>query len=141
MREHINETVVNERLSAFLATVFAFLAVTLAAVGLYGVLAFMVTWRTREIGVRLALGAGARSVEWLVLREVLVLAGLGLLLGLPAAAALASVMESLLFGVTPYDPLIFTGATLVLLAAALMAGYWPARRASRVDPMTALRYD
>lgn len=141
MREQINETVANERLSAFLATVFALLAVTLAAVGLYGVLAFMVTSRTREIGVRLALGAGSGSVQWLVLKEVLALAGLGLLLGLPAAMLLARVMESLLFGVTPYDPYVFTGATLVLLAAAFLAGYWPARRASRVDPMTALRYD
>lgn len=141
LREQINETIVNERLSAFLSLVFALLAVTLAAVGLYGVLAFLVARRTREIGVRLALGAGARNVEWLVLREVLLLAGAGLAVGLPVAWALAKVMKSLLYGLEPGDPLVFGGAMALLAASAFVAGYWPARRASRIDPMVALRYD
>ena len=141
MREQINETVVNERMSAFLSAVFALLAVVLAAVGLYGVLAFMVTSRTREIGIRIALGAEPRRVEWMVLREVLLLAGLSLAAGLPAAFALAQVMKSLLFGVSVNDPLVFAGATALLLTAALAAGYWPARRASRISPLRALRYD
>ena len=141
MREQINETIYNERLSAFLSVVFALLAVTLAAIGLYGVLAFLVTCRTREIGIRLALGAGQARVEWMVLREVLLLAGAGLVAGLPAAWALARVMRSLLFGLEPGDPLVFASAALLLLGTALFAGYWPARQAARVDPMRALRYD
>jgi predicted permease len=141
MREQINETAYNERLSAFLSAVFALLAVVLAAVGLYGVLAFMVTCRTREIGIRIALGAESRRVEWLVLREVLVLVGIGLAAGLPAAFALARVMKSLLYGLEPSDPAVFAGATALLVMAALAAGYWPARRAARVSPITALRYD
>jgi len=141
MREQINETIVNERLSAVLSLAFALLAVALAAIGLYGVLAFMVTRRTREIGVRLALGARPREVEWLVLREVMLLAGVGLAIGLPVAWGLARAMRSLLYGLEPSDPLVFAGAALLLLLCAFAAGYWPARRASHIDPMVALRYD
>ncbi|MBY0508077.1 MAG: ABC transporter permease [Bryobacteraceae bacterium] len=141
LRETINETIIYERLSAVLSLTFALLAVALAAIGLYGVLAFLVTRRTREIGVRLALGAGPREVRWLVMREVLLLAGLGMLTGLPAAWALGRAMRSMLYGLQPSDPVVFVGAAVFLFACAAAAGYWPAHRAARIDPMVALRYD
>jgi predicted permease len=130
-----------ERLSAALSSAFGGLATVLAAIGIYGVMAFLVARRTREIGIRMALGASAGNVVWMVMREVLVLAGAGVAIGLPIALLVTRLLESQLYGIAPHDPAIAIGAILGLLAVAALSGYLPARRATRVDPTTALRYE
>jgi predicted permease len=137
--EQIHDNLFLDRLIGTVATAFAGLATLLAAVGLYAVLAYSVAQRTREIGVRMALGADAGRVRGLVLRQVGLLTLTGGLIGLGAAVALARAARSLLFGVTGHDPLALGGAALALAAVAFGAGYLPARRASRVDPMASLR--
>jgi ABC-type antimicrobial peptide transport system permease subunit len=129
----------NERLVAQLSSILGLLATLLAAIGLYGVIAFSVARRTREIGLRIALGAGRTQIHWLVLQEVLTLIGAGAALGLVAALAVTRLTQKLLFGVAPNDPATLTGVVLLMGATALLAGYLPARRATRVDPMVALR--
>ena len=124
-----------------LASTFGALATLLAALGLYGVVAYNVTRRTPEMGVRMAFGAMPRDVLKLVMREVGLLVLGGAIIGVPAALALARYVESQLFGVKGNDPLIFTAATAALALVALLAGYIPARRAARIDPMKALRYE
>ena len=126
---------------AVLSAAFGLLATLLAAIGLYGVMSYAVTMRTREIGLRVALGADRRAVLMLVLREVAVLAALGIAIGLPGGYGLGKVVESQLFGLNARDPLTFAVATLALVATAFVAGLIPAMRAARVDPMTALRYE
>jgi len=118
---------------------FAGAALLLAAIGLYGVMAFAVTQRTREIGVRIALGAQRRDVLRMVMRRGLLLTGAGLVIGLAAALALGRFVGSLLYGVTPADPLTLVTVALVLTGVASVAAYLPARRAARVQPMVALR--
>jgi ABC-type antimicrobial peptide transport system permease subunit len=122
-----------------LSAAFGVVATLLAALGLYGVLAYSVSRRTREIGIRIALGAERRTVLWLVLREVAVITGVGIALAVPAAIALSQVVSSQLFGVSPTDPGMLALAAFVLSAVALMAGWLPARRAARVQPILALR--
>ncbi|HWN37261.1 MAG TPA: FtsX-like permease family protein, partial [Gammaproteobacteria bacterium] len=122
-----------------LAGVLATVATLLAAIGLYGVLSYMVAQRTREIGLRLALGAEAAGVRRMVMRQVAWMVVVGVPAGLGAALALGELASSLLFGLEPSDPLAVTGAAAVLAATVLGASYWPARRASRVDPVVALR--
>ena len=131
----------NERMIASLSTVFGFLATLLAVIGLYGVMAYTVAQRTREIGIRMALGAETGRVLWLVMREVLVLVAIGVGVGVPAALALIRVVKSQLYGVSAHDMTTLMIATLSLVLVACAAGYVPALRASRVDPMRALRYE
>ncbi len=135
------ESLVTERLVSSLSSAFGFLATLLAAIGLYGVMAYMVAQRTREIGVRMALGAAQRDVVWLVMREVLLLAGIGIAVGLPAAWGLARFVKSELYGIAPTDPWIMALATIGIAAVAMLSGYLPARRATRIDPMLALRFE
>jgi len=141
MDQRVTDSLLIERLIAGLSAAFGLLATLLASVGLYGVMAFNVARRTREIGIRMALGAFGSDVVWLVLREALLLAGIGLMVGLPAALGLARYARSQLFGVHFADPLTLGLAVLSLGLAAALAGFIPARRASRVDPIRALRYE
>jgi len=137
----VDATIVQERVLALLAAAFAVLALGLAIVGLYGVVAYGVTERLPEIGVRLALGAGRAQVLGLVLADGARLVGIGVALGVPAAWAATRWVKALLFGVTPADPVTAAGAVATLAAAALVAAWLPARRAARTDPLVALRHD
>ena len=139
MQERVEETWATPRLMSFLLVCFAALALTLAAVGLYGVMAYHGLHRIREIGVRLALGALPSQIRTMILARGMRLLGSGLLLGFLGAFAVARVIRSLLFGVSASDPLIYAAVTLVLAGAALLACWLPARRASRVDPIVTLR--
>jgi putative ABC transport system permease protein len=133
------ESVASPRLLMVLVMLFAAVALVLAATGTYGVLSYSVQQRTREIGIRMALGAQVGQVLRMILSQGAILAGLGLLLGTLGALALQKVLASLLFNVAPTDPLIF-GLVLALLAlVSFLACWWPARRAARVDPLVALR--
>ena len=141
MDAQLDQSLLNDRLVATLSAAFGVLATLLAVIGLYGVMAFTVTRRTREIGVRMALGAVQGDVVWLVMREVLMLVGTGIVLGLAGAWALGRLVSSQLYGVTANDPATIAGAAVLLAAVALVAGYVPARRATRVNPVLALRYE
>jgi ABC-type antimicrobial peptide transport system permease subunit len=135
----MDAALMRERLLALISTVFGALAALLAAIGLYGVIAYSVSRRTREIGVRLALGARPHRVLRLVLRETFGLAVVGILCGLPVALAATRVLAGFLFGVKRDDPFVFTASIALLVSAAAIAGSIPARRAARVDPVDALR--
>jgi len=137
--QQISESLLTQRLIVIFSAAFAGLAALLAAIGIYGVLAFSVTQRRQEIGVRMALGADPSSVRRLVLGEVLRFLAIGAAIGLPVAWALGRIVESLLFGVKATDAAVFAGGAALMCAVALVAGYLPARRASRVDPLDALR--
>jgi predicted permease len=141
MRAQIGESLFVERVVAGLSAAFGLLATLLATVGLYGIMSYAVTLRTREIGVRMALGADSRAVLLMVMKEVSLLALIGVAVGLPGGYGLGRLVESQLFGLTARDPITFVVATAALLQAAFLAGYVPAVRATRVDPMAALRYE
>ena len=141
LEHQIDQSLLNNRLIATLSTAFGVLATLLAVIGLYGVMAYTVARRTREIGVRMALGALPASVIWLVMREVLMLVGSGIALGLIAAFGASRLVTSQLYGITPNDPITIAGAAAILAIVALLAGYIPARRATRVNPTLALRYE
>jgi putative ABC transport system permease protein len=141
MSQRVSQSEAQPRFNAALLGIFAALGILLAAVGTYGVLAFLVVQRTQEIGVRIALGAHPRDVMTLILAQGAKLALAGLTLGVAGAFALTRSMKALLFGVTPADPLIFAGVAIFLVIVALVACYLPARRAMKVDPMIALRYE
>jgi ABC-type antimicrobial peptide transport system permease subunit len=131
----------NDRLMSLLSASFAGLATVLAAIGLYGVLAFNVAKRKRELGLRLALGASPRGLRVLVLKEVAVMAAIGAAIGLPAALVVGRVAQAQLYGISGFDPLSVAAAVAVLAAVLVVAAYVPARQASSVAPMEALRSD
>jgi ABC-type antimicrobial peptide transport system permease subunit len=137
----LEESLITERLVATLSAGFGMLATLLASIGLYGVMAYIVAQRTREIGVRIALGAVARDVIMLVMRDVFILTGIGIAIGLPAAWGLTRMVRSQLYGIQPNDAMTIAAATLGIAFVALLAGYVPALRATRVDPMRALRWE
>jgi ABC-type antimicrobial peptide transport system permease subunit len=120
---------------------FSVLAVALSAIGLYGVMTYSVVRRTNEIGVRIALGAGTGEVLWLVLRQSLILLGIGVALGVPLTLAASRAIQAGLFGLSPWDPSTLIGAVALIATVTLIAGYFPARRATRIDPIVALRYE
>ena len=129
------------RMGAALLGLFGLLSLVLAAVGVYGVMSYSVTQRTQEFGIRMALGAEANNILRLVVTEGIWLAGIGLAIGLGIAALVSRLLAGLLFGVKPGDPMTFFGVSLLLAVVALLACFIPARRATRVDPLVALRYE
>jgi ABC-type antimicrobial peptide transport system permease subunit len=137
----LDETLLTDRLIASLSAGFGLLATLLASIGLYGVMAFVVARRKKELGIRLALGAQPTLVIWLVMREVLLLLAIGLAVGLPAALALGRFVSTQLYGIEPHDPVIATWTIVLLTVVSAAAGLIPARRASRIDPILALRYE
>jgi putative ABC transport system permease protein len=141
MDELMTEAVAPPRFRTVLVSMFAFVGLLLAAIGIYGVMAYAVTERTHELGVRIALGADRLDVLRMVLGEAMSLAAAGVVLGLAGAFAATRLIQSLLFGVTATDTATFAGIAALLVATALVASYLPARRAMRVDPMVALRYE
>jgi predicted permease len=140
-RTLVDDSILTERLIARLSTFFGALAALLAAIGLYGVMSYTVARRTSEIGVRMALGARQWSIARMILREILVLVAIGSVVGAAAALGLARFVESLMFGLRPRDPATVAAAVALLLLIGLAAGYLPARRAARIDPLVALRTD
>jgi ABC-type antimicrobial peptide transport system permease subunit len=141
LNEQIDRRLITERLLAELAAFFGAVALFMAAIGLYGVMSYSMLRRTREIGIRMALGASATSVLRMVLAETFGMVAIGAAVGLPCSLALGRLIASRLYGLTPADPSAIATATLIISTAAVLAGYLPARRASRIDPMVSLRYD
>jgi predicted permease len=141
LEAQLDETLMRDRLIALLSAGFGLLATLLASIGLYGVMAFVVARRRKELGIRLALGAQPGSVIWMVMREVLVLLTIGLAIGIPAAMALGRYVATQLYGIQPYDPTIAIWTMVLLSVVSAVAGLIPARRASRIDPILALRYE
>ena len=141
MEAHVRENVFMDRMISTLSAAFAVLATLLAAVGLYGVLAYAVAQRTREIGLRMALGAAGPTVRGMVLKQVGLMVLVGGVVGIGAALALGRGAQSLLYEMEGHDPMVVALAAVLLSGVALGAGYLPALRASRVDPMQALRYE
>jgi predicted permease len=141
MAADIDQTINQEIVFARLCSAFAILALLIACVGIYGTMAYAVARRTSEIGIRIALGAPRGAVIWTVLREVCVLAAIGLAIGVPIALGASRLIESFLFQMQPNDPGAVAAAATILLSAALVAAYGPARRASRIGPMVALRHE
>ena len=139
MEVQVDESLFAERMVAALSVAFGALATLLAAIGLYGVMSYAVTRRTREIGIRMALGAERGRVMWLVLKEVAAMAAAGIAGGLVVALWLTRQVQSQLFGLAPNDPATLAGATLLLALIAIAAGYLPARRATTIDPILSLR--
>jgi putative ABC transport system permease protein len=137
----ISESVAPRRLNMLLLGIFAGLALVLAAVGIYGVISYSVSQRTREIGIRMALGASHSSVVRLVVGEGMILASIGVVIGVVASFFLTRLMSTLLFGVSTTDPITFVAIALLLTGVSTVASLVPARRATRVDPMVALRYE
>jgi predicted permease len=135
----VNRTLSPERLVSWLSMGFGIVAILLTSVGLYGILAYHVVRKTREFGIRMALGAGRLTIQRMVMKEVLVLVSLGLMVGLAAAVSFAHLVATLLFGVQPRDTTTFAAATMILVLVTIAAGYVPTRRATRVEPVTALR--
>jgi predicted permease len=141
MEQRVAESLARRRFSTLLLGLFAGFALALAAIGIYGVMAYLVSQGTREIGIRMALGASQRGILRLVVKQGLALASCGVGLGLVLAVAFSRLVSSQLFGVQSTDPLTFAAIALLLLMVAVLASYIPARRAARIDPMISLRYE
>ena len=141
MPDIIEASLSQPRFGAFLLGLFAAMAMVLAATGIFGVISYSVSCRTNEIGIRMALGASSGRILWAVLRETLVLTVAGLAVGLPCALAASRLLGHMLFGVSAHDPATLVAVAFALAAVAALAGYVPARRAMRVDPLVALRYE
>jgi ABC-type antimicrobial peptide transport system permease subunit len=141
MDEVVSRSTSRQRFNMWLMTVFGVSALLLAAIGIYGLMAYSVEQRTQEIGIRLALGANTAQVKNMVVWQGMLLAIVGVVVGIASAFALARFVQALLFGVTTKDPLVFVGVPLLLALVAFIAVWLPARRASRVDPIVALRYE
>jgi len=136
-----NRSIIMERLSSTLCGSLAMLAVILACIGLYGLLAYYVVRRTSEIGIRMALGARPQDVAWPILRQAILLAAIGVAIAMPVALVLSRAMRSVVYGIEPYDPVTMIGAAVLMIAVAALAAWIPARRAAKVDPIEALRYE
>jgi len=141
MEQNMATTVAQPRFRAWLIGIFAMLALVLSGVGVYGVMSYTVTQRTSEIGVRVTMGAQPGDVFRIIVGEAFRLALLGVGIGLVAALALTRLLRSFLFGISAYDPLTFVGVSVLLTTVAIAASYFPARRATQVDPLVALRYE
>jgi putative ABC transport system permease protein len=141
MEQLLAKSVAQRRFNTGMIEIFAILALVLAVVGIHGVLAYSVTQRTQEIGIRMALGADRDQVLRVILGQALGMVGIGLAVGIVASLGLTRLISSLLFGVSPVDPRIYIGMSLLLATVAMVASYLPARRATRVDPLVALRYE
>ncbi len=141
LNEQIGESMAREVLVSRLSTFFSLLALSLACIGLYGVMSYNVVRRANEIGVRMALGAERNAVLWLVLRETLLLLAVGIAVGIPATLAATRFVQSQLFGVRAFEPIVIGVATAAIVFVTAIAGYLPARRATEVDPVVALRYE
>jgi predicted permease len=141
LTEQLERTLIQERLLAALGSAFGVLALVLAAVGLYGLLAYTVSRATSEIGIRMALGAQRGEVVWMIMRGALRLAAMGVAVGVPAGWAASRLVASTLFGLRPGDPATLAGAAVLLAATAMAAAWLPARKAAKVDPMVALRWE
>ena len=139
--EQVARTITHQRLVAQLSAFFGLLAVFLSCIGIYGLMSYVVSRRTNEIGIRMALGAARFDVSWLVMREIVVLVVAGLAIGIPITLAATRLVANMLYGIHGIDSISIAGAVLLLLLVAVCAGYLPARRASKVDPMVALRYE
>jgi ABC-type antimicrobial peptide transport system permease subunit len=141
LRIQTDESLRQERLLAQLVSFFGLLGLALSCVGLYGIMAHAVVRRTNEIGIRMALGAERRDIVWMVLKESMLLVSAGLIIGVPAAWGAAHLISSQLFGLNPGDPVTLSLAVVLLTLVGALAGYLPARKASRVDPLVELRYE
>jgi ABC-type antimicrobial peptide transport system permease subunit len=139
--EQLDHLIDQQRLVSQLSGFFSLLALSLCAIGLYGVMTYNVVRRTNEIGVRMALGAATGEVLWLILKESLILLGVGIVIGVPATLAAGRAIQAGLFGLSPYDLATMLAAIGVIVAVTLAAAYFPARRATRIDPIVALRYE
>ena len=141
MEQRLSKAVSQPRFRTTLIALFAVVALILACIGIYGVISYSVSQRTHEIGIRMALGAQTGDVLRMVIKQSIALAAIGVALGLAASYALTSLMSTLLFGVKPTDPPIFISTAVLLATTALVASYLPARRATKIDPLVALRYE
>jgi ABC-type antimicrobial peptide transport system permease subunit len=136
-----NRSIIMDRLYTTLCGSLAMLAIVLACIGLYGLLAYHVAQRTGEIGIRMALGARPEDVAWPILRQAVLLAALGVAVAMPVTLSLSRTMRSVVYGIKPHDPLTMIGAAGLMITVAALAAWIPARRAARIDPMEALRYE
>jgi ABC-type antimicrobial peptide transport system permease subunit len=141
MDQVVAQSTARNRFNTLLLGIFALVAIALASIGLYGLMAYSVEQRTFEFGIRLALGADSKALRNMIVRQAMKLAAAGIIAGTATALALTRLIETMLYGVSPRDPLVFASVAILLGAVALLASYLPARRAVRIDPIVALRYE
>jgi hypothetical protein len=141
MQDIYGQSLARTSFTLVMLAIAGFMGLALSVIGIYGVISYAVSQRTREIGIRVALGAQKHELRWMFVRSALTMAGIGIVLGMIAASAVVQLMKALLFGISPLDPWTFITVPLILTAAAVLASHLPARRASRLDPIVALRYE